>query len=303
MKNKKSILVLMFAAAASMLLIPSCSKDNSGSIPSKDVVAAQDEVYADALYEEVDNIVVSNVATLDQSGFSTMNMKSAALDSDGCMVMMVNHPDSVSFPKVVTMDFGTGCTRIFRNDTITFKGQIIVTVTDHWFTTGSQHMVTFKNFYINDVKIEGTRTITNNGLNAKNHLEMGIVLTGGKVIFNDTAFITRESNHVREWIRSTNPMNDTMLITGTANGVNIQGQQYDRVITSPLVLVRCKDAGWRWGIVKGTIQITNSLTGVSTIDYSGTGCEGSAVLNKNGLHMNMPFMYKHHNHHRHGMMM
>jgi hypothetical protein len=161
-------------------------------------------------------------------------------------------------------------------------------------------VITFNNFYINDVKIEGTRTITNKGLNAKNHLELGVVLTGGKVIFNDTAFLTRESNHVREWIRAKNPMNDTMLVTGTANGINIQGQQYERVITSPLVFVRCKDVPWRWVIVKGTIQITNSVTGVSTIDYTSTGCEDSVVLNKDGFHFKMPFLYRHHNHWRHG---
>ena len=190
------------------------------------------------------------------------------------MTVTVDHPDSVSFPKVATLDFGEGCTRIYRNDTITLKGQIIVTITDHWFITGSQHVVTFNNFYINGVKLEGTRTITNKGLNDKNHFELGIVLTGGKVIFNDTAFLTRESNHVREWIRGHNPLNDTILITGTASGINIRGEQYERIITAPLVLVHCKDAHWRWVIVEGTIQITNSVTGVSTIDYTSTGCDG-----------------------------
>ena len=285
----------MLSAAVGVLLIPSCSKDNSGNISSKDVVAAQDEVYADALFEEVDNTVVSSVTSLDLSGFS--NLKSATNDSDDCMTVIVDHPDSVSFPKVATLDFGEGCTRIFKNDTISLKGQIIVTITDRWFIEGSRHVVTFNNFSINGVKLEGTRTITNLGLNDRNHLELGILLTGGKVIFNDTAFLTRESNHVREWIRGHNPMNDTILVTGSAHGINIQGEQYERLITSPLVLVRCQEVQWRWAIVKGTIQITNSVTGVSAVDYTSNGCEGSVVLSKNGLHMNLPFRYKHHNHH------
>jgi hypothetical protein len=293
----KNLLVLMLSAAAGVLLIPSCSKDNSGNISSKDIVDAQDEIYADALFEEVDNTVVSSVTTLDLSGFSNLNMKSTADDSDDCMTVTVDHPDSVSFPKVATLDFGEGCTRVFKNDTITLNGQIIVTITDRWFVTGSQHVVTFNNFYINGVKLEGTRTITNKGLNDKNHFELGIVLTGGKVIFNDTAFLTRESNHVREWIRSHNPMNDTILVTGTASGINIHGEQYERIITSPLVLVRCQDVLWRWSIIKGSIQITNSVTGVSKIDYASKGCEGSVVISKDGFQMNMPFRYKHHNHH------
>ena len=68
MKNK-IILGSYVIASAGLLLIPSCSKDNSGSISSKDVVAAQDEIYADALYEEVDNTVVSSITTLDLSDF------------------------------------------------------------------------------------------------------------------------------------------------------------------------------------------------------------------------------------------
>jgi hypothetical protein len=293
----KNSLVLMLSAAVGIMLIPSCSKDNTGNISSREVVAAQDEVYADALYEEVDNTVMSSITTMNLYGFSTMNMKSTAHDSDDCMMVTVDHPDSVSFPKVVTLDFGEGCTRIFKNDTITFEGQIIVTITDHWFDTGAQHVITFNNFYINGVKLEGTRTITNMGLNDKNHFELGISLTGGKVIFNDTASMTRESNHVREWIRGQNPLNDTILVTGSASGTNIQGEQYERIITSPLVMIRCQDVRWRWVTVKGTIQITNSETGVSTIDYTGSGCENSVVLNKDGYHINMPFRYKHHNHH------
>jgi hypothetical protein len=299
MKNKKSFLVLMLSAALGILLIPSCSKDNSGTISSKDVITAQDEIYADALYEEIDNTVVSNVSALSGMGFSTMNMKSTLNDSSDCMHISVDHPDSVSFPKVVTLDFGEGCTRICKDDTIVYKGQIIVTLTDHWFVKGSQHIVTFNNFIINDVKVEGTRTITNMGFNDKNHFELGIALTGGKVIFNDTAFLTRESNHVREWITGFRPLNDSILVTGSASGINIQGEQYERVITSPLVLLRCKDVQWRWVIVKGTVQITNNVTGISTIDYAGSGCESSVVLSKNGLHMNMPFMYRHHNHRHH----
>jgi hypothetical protein len=296
MKAKKILAEILLVVSPLVFLTYSCSKDNSGSISSKDIVAAQDEVYADALFGEVDNTVFSSITSLDLYGFSNLNVKSTGHDSDECMTISVDHPDSVSFPKVATLDFGTGCTRIFNNDTITLKGQIIVTVTDHWFVTGSQQVITFSNFSINGVKLEGTRTITNKGLNDKHHWELGIVLTGGKVVFNDTSFLTRESNHVREWIRGHNPLQDTILVTGSANGLNIRGEQYERVITSPLVLVRCQDVHWRWVITEGTVQITNSVSGVSSIDYSSSGCEGSVVLNKDGFHLNMPFRFKHHNH-------
>jgi hypothetical protein len=299
MKTTKVILGLMLGAVAAIVLIPSCSKEDSGSISSNDIVAAQDEAYADALYEEVDNMVVSNITTLDINHFSMMALKSAS-DEDECVSISVDHPDSTWFPKVITLDYGTGCTKVFRDDTITWRGQIIITLTDRWFVQGAEHIVTFNNFYINDVKIEGTRTITNMGLNAKNHLELKIVLENGKITFNDTASMTRNATHVREWIHSFNPLNDTILITGSASGTNVKGENYERLITEPLVMVHCQDYFWRWVIVAGKVQITNSVTGITNVEYTGTGCEATITIGKNGYHHNYSFKYKHHNHWRGG---
>jgi hypothetical protein len=296
MKTTKVFLGSMVSAIAVLLMVTSCSKDDSGSISSNDIVMAQDEAYADALYEEVDNMVVSNITSLDVNHFSVMGLKSTTDDGEDCVSITVDHPDSTSFPKVITLDYGTGCTKVFRDDTITWKGQIIITLTDRWFVQGAEHTVTFNNFYINDVKIEGTRTITNMGLNDRNHLELKIVLENGKITFSDTASMTRNATHVREYIRSFNPLNDTILITGTANGTNIKGEDYERLITEPLVLVHCQDYHWRWVIVAGKIQITNSVSGITTVDYSSTGCDATITIGKNGHHHNYSFKYKHHNH-------
>lgn len=285
----------MTATAVAMFFTFSCSK-NDGSISDSDLALAQDDAYAEALYNEVDNAVTTNLTTLDANHYSPAAMKSTSDDGEGCATITVDHPDSTSFPKVITIDYGTGCTVVFKDDTITRKGKIIVTLTDRWWAEGAQHIVTFNDFYINDVKIEGTRTITNLGLNDMNHLELGIVLENGKITFNDTAWMTREANHVKEWIRSYNPHNDTIIITGTANGINVRGETYERLITEPLVLVHCTDYHWRWGIVGGIIQITNSASGVTTIDYSGSACEENLVISKNGFHHNYQFFFRKHNH-------
>jgi hypothetical protein len=295
MKARKSLPFIVTATAVAMFFTYSCSKD-SGSLSDTDLANAQDDAYAEALYDQVDNSVSTNLTNLDASNYSPLSMKSTNDDGEACAVITVDHPDSTHFPKVITIDYGEGCTMVYKDDTITRKGKIIVTMTGRWWNEGSQHIVTFSDFYINDVKIEGTRTITNLGLNDKNHPELGIVLENGKITFNDTAWMTREANHVKEWIRSYNPMNDTILITGTASGVNVLGQSYERLITEPLVMVHCADYHWRWVIVGGTIQITNSETGVTTIDYSSSGCDGTLVVSKNGYHHNYGFFYKKHNH-------
>lgn len=294
MKTRNVIFGIMAFAAATLVFLPSCSKEDEGSISATDLSLAQDETYADAMFEEVDNLVSEEIDALDKIGYDISSKKSGF--EDVCFTVTVDHPDSVSFPKVVTMDFGTGCSIVFNGDTIVRSGQIIITVTDRKYVVGSQHIVTFNNFYMNGVKIEGTKTRTNLGLNSENHLEIGTELEGGKVIFNDTVMMTREASHVREIIRTLNPMNDTIMVTGSANGVNVLGQSYTRDIIEPIVMVHCTNYKWRWVIIDGLVELTNSETGTSTIDYSASGCDGDVIVGKNGFRHNYDFKYKNNNH-------
>ncbi|MBN1791858.1 MAG: hypothetical protein JW830_15265 [Bacteroidales bacterium] len=298
MKKKGILSVLMLALATALFFLPSCSREDDGTISETDLALAQDEAYADAVYTEIDNMVVSEITTLDGNAYLNPGLKSTG-DEEPCYSVTVDHPDSTRFPKVITIDYGDGCTVVFRDDTITRKGQIIITITDRWFMPGAENRVTFNDFYFNDIKVEGTRTITNLGINDKGNLEMGILLEEGKIVFNDTTWMTREADHVREWIRNRTPQNDTVIITGSAHGINVLGQEYSRNITEPLVLVHCRDYKWRWVIVDGTVEITNSVTGASTIDYSAEGCDGTVIINKNGYRHNYEFRYNH-RHHKQG---
>jgi hypothetical protein len=292
MKTKKLIFLLTMAAA--IVFAQSCSKDDGRSISETDLALAQDEAYADALFEEIDNTVTYEITLLDANGYIDSGLKST--ESDICRTISVDHPDSTSFPKIITIDYGDGCTVVFRDDTITRKGQIIVTLTDRWFVPGAKHIITFNEFYINGAKIEGTRTITNLGLNDEKHIEIRIELAEGKITFEDATWMTRDASHIREWIRHFNPQNDTALITGTASCTNVKGEDYQRVITEPLILVHCDEYKWRWVIVDGLVVITNSETGEITIDYSAEDCDGVVIVNKNGYHHHYIFKYNHRYH-------
>jgi hypothetical protein len=295
MKTSKGLFGWMMVAAVTLFSAQSCSKDDAtGDISGTDITLAQDDAYADALYDEVDNFVVTELVTLDAGGYSTAMLKSAVEET--CYTVTVDHPDLTTFPKVITIDFGAGCSVVFNGDTITREGQIIITITNRWYITGAEHSITFNNFYINGVRLEGTRTLTNLGMNIRNHFELRVVLEAGKVTFNDTAWVTRDAEHVREWSRQLNPMNDTLWITGSASGVNILGENYSRVIVEPLILIRCADAQYRWVIADGVVEITNSVRGSSTIDYSNSGCSGDVIIGKNGNEFQYHFRYRYHHH-------
>lgn len=295
MKVRKVFMGLMAVAGlTTVLFMQSCSKDDKGSVSETDIALARDDAYADALYDEVDNLVVAEMAILDGNDYATDALKSTS--EIVCYTVTVDHPDTITYPKVVTIDFGEGCSVVFNGDTITRSGQVIITLTNRWFVLDAQQVMTFNNFYLNNAKIEGTRTITNLGVNNQNRPEISVELENGKVTFADDTYLTRTASHVRAWARQPNPVNDTVFITGTASGINTLGENYAREITEPLVLVRCSAFQYRWVVAGGKVDITNSVHGIITIDYNGSGCTGNVVVNKNGSQYNYTFRYRYRNH-------
>lgn len=286
MKSKYGISVLLLVAVA-LIFASSCSKNNSGDIPKEDLALAKDEAYVDAVFDEVDNMALDEVVALDNDdyGFTTFQA-----NINFCYTVSVNSHDTTSFPKTVTIDFGDGCTTIFNGDTITRSGQIVITVTNRWFVLGAQHIITFNNFYFNGAKVEGTRTVTNDGISS-NRFVSSVVLEEGKITFDEDTYITRSSNHVREWARHLNPMNDTIYVTGSANGINILGESYERNILEPLEYIICPNTYW-WGLAGGKVEITNNVRGSFTIEHTGESCSGDVIIEKDGSRYTYNFLYR-----------
>ncbi len=286
-KSFYSSLALIIAGIAFMF--NACTKEDAGIIAETDIALAQDEIYVDALYNEVDNLVENAVSTLDLNGYQSNIMKSA--DETPCVAITVDHPDGVVFPKVITIDYGEGCTIVFNHDTITYSGQVIITVTERYFVPGAQRIVTFNEFYINDAKIEGSRTITNLGMNDAGHIETTVTLQNGKITFADGTWMSRDTEILREWIRKEDWLEDTIFITGSSYGTNVLGEQYVREITEPIMMIHCYEYHYRWVRVDGTVTITNSQRGVFTIDFGDGTCEGALILNKFGERHQLRFRY------------
>lgn len=288
MKTGVKIFGLLAGVFTALLLWQSCSRDDEGGLSEADLNAAQDEVYIDALFDEIGNFTLAEVMTLDDNDYSSL--KSAEVLP--CYTVAVDHPDTTTFPKVITVDFGQGCTVVINGDTITRSGKILITLTNRWYIPQTQIITTFNNFYYNGAKIEGTRTMTNLGLNERNRLELSIELQNGKVTFGENKWMTREASHLRQWARYPNPLNDSLIVTGTASGINIDGETYTREIVEELILRRCEQYRWRWMITSGKVEITNSARGNMTLEHSSNGCEGTVKVTKDGDEFEYQFRFK-----------
>ncbi len=179
----------------------------------------------------------------------------------------------------ITIDFGAGCTDARET---TRRGKIIITYEGRRFLPGSQVITTFDNYFVNDIRIEGTRTLTNESTSREDAPRVRIVLENGRATWPDGKFITRESNHVREWKRAIAPINDEFWVTGSASGTNLNEREYQVEITNTLVYKRLCAAERIFIAVAGTKVLTTNGREV-TIDYGVGDCDRKVTITSNGI--------------------
>lgn len=236
---KIRVFLSALAAFFAVFVIISCNKisTQNDNIDTQ-VTLAQNDAVSDAIMENLDQTIDDQLQQIEKNGYTVINTKSVSDEITICTPeITIEQPDTSKFPKTITIDYGDSCSIIDNSDTIVRKGKIIVVVTGRYWKTGSTRTMTFNDFYINNIKIEGTRTVNTNGKNNKGNYTWLIQVQGGKIIFNDTAFVTFETSRLREWINNgTLPrMDDTISITGSESGTNINGKSYQKSIIEPLL--------------------------------------------------------------------
>ncbi|NOY37948.1 MAG: hypothetical protein GXO83_10290, partial [Chlorobi bacterium] len=249
-------------------------------LTTNDVTDAEDDAFVENVFDDAMDAADVAIMAVDNMIWGG-GLKSAVVVADTCPVITVDHPDSTTWPKVITIDYGDLCTGFFGH---TRSGKIVITITGRYRVPGSSRTVELVNYYINGVHVEGTRTVTNDGRNDNGNLEFSVSLKGGKVTFNDTMVITREYDHTREWVSGEDTRNhwdDVYFISGTATGTNLRGITYTRTITSPLEWA----ASCRF-IKSGTVEIvfSNSTDTSSPIvlDFGDGTCDNEATITKDG---------------------
>jgi len=237
-----------------------------------DVATAEDDAVLDMAYDDVFSEVDAVMNTMDMVGYEIPALKSGLAVFETCKVITVEQPDGAFWPRVVTIDYGEGCTVGKR----TRKGKIIITVSGPMWQEGSMRVVTLEDFYVNDHKIEGTRTVTNHGRHIDGEYEgkiyFSIVLDRAKVITADNYTITKQVNRTRTFVEGEDSKWDTRddiwYIEGTATGTNRNGVTFTREIISPL----WKEIGCRF-ITRGTVLISAEGRPDAILDYGEGECD------------------------------
>lgn len=196
---------------------------------------------------------------------------------DDCPVLTWAAPQG-EFPNTLTIDFGDGCTGPKGH---TRKGQIVVEQSAPMSEANATRVITFVDFFVDDVQILGSKTFVNLGkdstenISCSRDVEIEMLFPSG----NSVSWTTSHLKTQVSGAETTGRLDDVFEITGSSSGVNRNGTAFSSIITESLV----KKNACRW-ITDGTREVTVG-DNTRTVDYGfqNGGCDNLAfVLLANG---------------------
>lgn len=178
---------------------------------------------------------------------------------------------SITFPKTVTFDYGTGCLDKWGK---TRKGKVIVTASGKMNITGNTTQITYEGFSINDFQINGSRFAKNIGLNSNLH---PVIEYNGTIDFskNSKSRLYTFSNQ-REFIagfETCELTDDEFLITGSGSMNTHSKRTVPLSISTP---IHYSMRGCLYPF-SGKIDIGSSNRGV-IIDFGQGDCDNIAEI-------------------------
>jgi hypothetical protein len=289
MKNVIGSKSLSYLTVAFLLFLASCG--DKIDFTSNDSSNVENEAATDNYFEDADDM--SNVAVWSDNATAggrevTGGRQITVSDTrfTGATVTLTPAADSqVSNPKgTIVIDFGTGCTDARG---IVRKGKILITYTGLRYAVGATRSITFDGYFVNEVKIEGTRNVTNVTGSTIESPKFKIEVIGGKATWADGTSASREVRIVREWKRGTNPSQDIWNVTQldgsdfAASGSNRNGKTYQMNITKTLVYKRECASSKVFMAVQGTKELITEKRKI-TIDYGTGTCDKLVTITLNG---------------------
>ena len=261
---------LLMLAIVSAFVFSSCNDEDGGvSDALVDQLDMDTEAALEAAEEDVSSIIEAGMADL-------LEGDGGRIERDRLLDCATVTKDTIN--RVLTIDYGTGCEG--PNGRVR-KGQVIISYTDKRLIPGASRSVSLVDFYIDEVQIEGTRTVTNVSASLDDHPTFNSTLVGGKLTFEDETSATRDANHTRTWIRANNPLEDESTVEGGASGVRRDGTSYVIEIIEPLVYKRDCRRGRVFIPVQGIKQITSG-DNVAIIDFGDGTCDNEVTITING---------------------
>jgi len=256
--------ITSIVAAGILLFAISCKDDDNGlKVSATQSAAVQDASASDAYFNDASDMSTTAVAQPENDQFSggrSNGVISLAISGDtrftGAEVILVTSPNSTALvPEgVITIDFQTGQTDAAG----TIRKGIINIAYHGWrFVKDSYYVISFVDYSINGIKIEGVRKVTTTSVSASG-VAFNVVDAGGRLTFTDGTTATRESTHTRTWVKGTTALSGQWQVEGAAGGTTRDGKTYAFVTSRALV--------FKMQCALSKIYIASEGEGILTVD-------------------------------------
>ncbi|WP_421869733.1 hypothetical protein [Marinoscillum sp.] len=181
--------------------------------------------------------------------------------------------------QIITIDFGEGCEDI--QGTVR-SGIIKIAYNELRNVPGAYRIVSFEDFFVDSVGVEGTRTITNISEEADSlSRSFEVLLEGGKLSFPDESTITRDAEHERTSYITEDRSEAYSAITGSAQGVLRSGTAYTVTILEEIIYKHgCRDE--RVVIPVSGIKEIRAGEDVVLINFGDGTCDNLVEITING---------------------
>jgi len=268
---KKFSLLLIAAGFLSFTALVSSCKKTESTQPT-DLTISVDDAFAESTFDNVTNLA-DEAYDISKTTFKSTEGR---IFLSSCANISL---DTTAFPRTLTIDFGNE--NCLCNDGKYRRGKIIISFTGRYREVGTIRTTTFDSFYVNDNKVEGTKVVTNKGLNGDGHMYWTMDVEGKITLANDSGTIQWNAQRQREWFAGFDTprdrWDDIYMITGTANGTRINGISWTRTITKALESkLACRF------IVSGTISIKPEGRPERILDFGNGECDNLATVTVNG---------------------
>lgn len=280
MKMKKFILFVL-----SFGLMTSCSEDGvSGFSENLSTTTVVETINSIAFEEDIDNLISESfdlssnvISARSADAGSDKDTKKFKGDKYGdCASVVVDEENNTK-----TITFSQECEGKRGQ---TRSGTIIVTYSQIQGEIGSFREVSYDDFYLNDVKIEGTRRTEILSTDENGSKTMRTTLNDGKMIYEDGTFKTKSAEMTR-YIHVENDKKQYTTLSGSKSGVSTEGVSFSMEITTPIKFVyNCFGEGQRkrGKVPVQGIKVTNDGTQTVTTDFGDGTCDTLVEITKDG---------------------
>lgn len=288
------MMIAIFAVLLSIFVV-SCQKESSFTEPTtlteeEAATYSEESTQAEASFDDAEDIGFTAAEEEGNAGGFGLEGRSASVQGriylpgfgelrgriGDCATITVTPNDS-TYPKTVTIDFGDSCR---GRDGKVRSGKIVLHFTGPIRRPGSVVTMTFVNYYVNRVHIEGTKIFKNLSEPPMLH-KWSVEVLDGKVTFPNGRGYTYDGIKTVKQIAGmlTNVVRDDVYqITGRSKTVFRNGTTVNINTEDPLI----KKVACHW-ISEGTLKIKINSR-VLFLDFgfpNNGGCDNKALLTWN----------------------